>query len=283
MEKRRSYIEVHIAVFLFGVTGLFGKLLTVNPLIIVLGRVFFSSLMLIVWLKLKGESTRIISKKDRQALAALGVLLAVHWTTFFAAVQLSNVAVGLLTFSTFPVFVSLFTPVIHKKKIQRQEILFGLLTLIGIAFVIPPFYVDQQLVMGGLIGVLSGALYAVFTMYNTILVKNYSGKLVALYEHRIATIVLIPSFLLIQPELTGIDWMLLVLLGTVFTGIGHSLFINGLKNVTAYMASIITMLEPLYAIILAYLVLGESVSVNTAFGGLIILFCVVYLSQHVKI
>lgn len=277
--KKISYIEVHIAVFLFGMTGLFGKLLTVSPLIIVLGRVFFSSVMLTLWLKIKGEKTRIDSKKDRKALSYLGILLACHWTTFFASVQLSNVAIGLLTFSTFPVFVSLFTPIIHKTKIKRQEIVFGLLTLVGIGFVIPPFYVEQQLVIGGLVGIVSGALYAAFTMYNTGLVQHYSGKLVALYEHRVATIVLLPSVFIAWTSLSGMDWFLLVLLGTVFTGIGHSLFINGLKNVTAYMASIITMLEPLYAIILAYLVLDEVVTINTGIGGAIILFCVVYLSR----
>jgi drug/metabolite transporter (DMT)-like permease len=276
--NRSSYLEVHVAVFLFGLTGLFGKFLDLNPLIIVLGRVMVSALFILIWLIMSKESLRLNEKKDYRKLGVMGILLAIHWTSFFAAIQLSNVAIGLLTFSTFPVFVSLFKPFLNKEKIATKEVFFGLITIVGILFIVPLKDVFSDTMAGSVIGVFSGAVYAVFTIFNERLVKIYSGKKVAFYEQAVATLFLLPSFFIIRPIMTPKDIALIVLLGTVFTGIAHTMFINGLKNVSAYMASIITMLEPLYSIVLAYLVLGEALNLNTALGGGIILSTVVILS-----
>ncbi len=276
--KNKSYLEVHIAVFLFGLTGLFGKFLSLNPFIIVLGRVFFSSIFIGVWMLVSKESFRLKVKKDYLKLLIMGGLLAIHWTSFFASIQFSNVAVGLLTFSTFPVFVSLLKPLTHRTRISGREILFGIITLIGIGFIVPLHDLLSQVMVGALIGVFSGGVYALFTIYNEDLVRGYSGKVVAFYEQASATLLLLPALFIVKPQLTGMDIGLLILLGTVFTGIGHTLFITGLKGVSAYMAAIITMMEPLYSIALAYFLLGEKVSINVFIGGVIILGSVLYLS-----
>ncbi len=276
--KNESYLKVHIAVFLFGLTGLFGKFLTLNPFIIVLGRVFFSSIFIGIWMFITKESFSLKVRKDYKRLVIMGGLLAIHWTSFFAAIQFSNVAVGLLTFSTFPVFVSLFKPLTHQTKISFREILFGFITLIGITFIVPLHDLLSDVMIGAVIGMFSGAIYAIFTIYNEDLVKEYPGKVVAFYEQASATILLLPVFFIVDPAITMTDIGLLLLLGTVFTGIGHTLFISGLKSVSAYMAAIITMMEPLYSIVLAYFLLGEKVSINVFVGGSIILGSVMYLS-----
>lgn len=209
----------------------------------------------------------------------MGFLLAVHWTTFFAAIQFSNVAIGLLTFSTFPVFVSLFRPLLTRSRISKKEVFFGFMTILGILFIVPLKDVFSDTMVGSMIGVFSGAVYAVFTILNEKLVKYYNGKVVAFYEQKVVTVVLLPSLFIIKHY----DILMLILLGTLFTGIAHTLFINGLKNVSAYMASIITMLEPLYAIILAYLILGEELTIKTAIGGTIIPSTVIFISlDHLK-
>jgi len=273
-----AYVKVHIAVLLFGMTGLFARYLDLNPLIIVFGRVFFSAIFIGIWLVVVKESFRLNDKKDYLTLAFLGILLAGHWTSFFTSIQLSNVAIGLLTFSTFPVFVSLFKPLISREYIKAREIVFACVTLLGIAFVVPFNDLRSDSVLGGLVGVLSGALYALFTIANERLAQTYSGKLVAFYEQVAAIIVLLPFLFIIEFTLDSREIGLLILLGTVFTGLGHSLFISGLKHVSAYMASIITMMEPLYSISLAYFLLGEKVSLNVLIGGSIILATVLYLS-----
>lgn len=279
---RRFYLEVHGAVFLFGMTGLFAKFLDQNPLVIVWGRVFFSSLLLAVWLTAGREGFGLDQRKDMGRLLGLGLLLSFHWTTFFGAIQLSNVAVGLLTFSTFPIFVSLIKGLIFGQGIKKEEIVCGLIALMGIALIVPFENIQSKIFAGALTGVASGASYAFFTLWNEGLVKTYSGRKVAFYEHLAATLLLLPALLIIQPRLTLYDWGLLLLLGTVFTGIGHALFINGLKEVSAYMAGMITMLEPLYAILLAYLFFGETIDGRTLAGGVCILGTVVYLSLKRK-
>ena len=100
----------------------------------------------------------------------------------------------------------------------------------------------------------------------------------AFYEQVVATVFLLPSFFIIKPVMTTKDIALIILLGTLFTGVAHTLFITGLKQVSAYMASIITMMEPLYSIVLAYLILGESLTIHIAIGGVIILSTVVFIS-----
>ncbi|MDY0235380.1 MAG: EamA family transporter [Gudongella sp.] len=276
--NKKSYLEVHMAVFLFGLTGLFGKFIELSPFIIVLGRVFVAALFILLWLRLSKEPLRLNHNSDYKKLVFMGAILAIHWTTFFAAIQLSNVAIGILTFSTFPVFVSLFRPLIDNDKISKKEVVFGFITIIGILFIIPLKDVFSDTMAGSITGIFSGAVYAIFTIFNEKLVKTYSGKKVAFYEQAAATVFLLPSFFIIQPVVTTKDIILIILLGTLFTGVAHTMFINGLKQVSAYMASIITMLEPLYSIVLAYLLLGEKLNVNTLIGGIIILSTVVFIS-----
>lgn len=278
MDRKKSYLKVHIAVFLFGMTGLFGKFIALSPFIIALGRVFVASLFILTWLVLSKESLRLNSSSDYKKLFVMGVLLAIHWTTFFASIQLSNVGIGILTFSTFPVFVSLFRPLIDQDKISKKEVFFGFLTILGILFIVPLKDVFSDTMAGSMVGVFSGAVYAIFTIYNEKFVKIYSGKKVAFYEQVAATVFLLPSLFIIRPAITPKDMGLLILLGTLFTGVAHIMFISGLLHVSAYMASIITMLEPLYSIVLAYFLLGETVGVNTALGGLIILSALVFIS-----
>ena len=132
--------------------------------------------------------------------------------------------------------------------------------------------------IGALIGVFSGGIYSIFTIYNEQLVRLYSARKVAFYEQVVATLFLLPSLFIIRPTISGEDLLFILLLGTLFTGFAHTIFINGLKNVSAYMASIITMIEPLYSILLAYIFLGESLNLGTMVGGIIILSTVVIIS-----
>lgn len=278
MDTKRSYLEVHLAVFLFGMTGLFGKFIELSPFIIALGRVFVAAIFILLWLVLSKEPLGLNSSSDYKKLFVMGILLALHWTTFFASIQLSNVAIGILTFSTFPVFVSFFRPLIDGDRIAKKEVFFGFITIVGILFILPLKDVFSEIMAGSIVGVFSGAIYAVFTIYNEKLVKIYSGKKVAFYEQLAATVFLLPSLFILRPAVTARDIGLIILLGTLFTGVAHTMFISGLKHVSAYMASIITMLEPLYSIVLAYFLLGETLSVNTALGGIIILSTVVFIS-----
>ncbi|MFZ5969848.1 MAG: DMT family transporter [Bacillota bacterium] len=260
-----------MAVFLFGLAGLFGKLVMLPAIIIVLGRVFFASLFLISISILRKQDIKLQESRDYFYLLIQGVMLVVHWWTFYQSIQVSTVAVGLLTFSTFPVFVAFLEPVVFKEKLKVKDILLAGITFFGVLFVVPELDVSNNMTQGALWGIASGFTFAILSILNRKYVKKYSSILIALYQDGVALIVLLPFLWLLKPVISLQDILLLGLLGIVFTGVSHTLFINSLTKIKARTASIIASLEPVYGIIFAFLLLGEMPKVKMVFGGLIIL------------
>lgn len=283
-QKTKSLIEIHLAVFLFGMAGLFGKLLLLPSTIIVLGRVLFASISLLLIIFYFKENLKLKNKKDYFYLALLGVILAIHWVTFFQSIQVSTVAIGLLTFSTFPVFVTFLEPVFFKEKLKSRDILIAIITLIGVALVIPKFDISDNATLGVVWGVISGFTFAILSILNKKYVKNYSSLVIAFYQDATATIVLLPFLLLTAVTFTTKDILLLILLGVIFTGVSHSLFIKGLANIKAQTASIIASLEPVYGIIFAIFIVNEVPTLRVILGGIIILGAIFFvtISSHTE-
>lgn len=276
--KNKNLAQIHLAVFLFGIAGLFGKLLILPPMIIVLGRVFFSSVFLLVLMLFLKKDIKLKQQKDYFYFAIMGLILAIHWSAFFKSIQVSTVAIGLLIFSTFPVFVTFLEPYFFKEKIVMKDIVIAIITLLGVALVVPKFQLGDNLTQGVLWGGLSSFTYAILSMLNRKYVKEYSSIVIAFYEQFVATLVLIPFLFLLKPIFKPVDILLLILLGIVFTAISHSLFINGLKNVRTQTAGIISSLEPVYGIIFALFIIGEVPTLREILGGIIILGTAFYSS-----
>jgi drug/metabolite transporter (DMT)-like permease len=274
--KNKSLMEIHIAVFLFGVAGLFGKILALPAMIIVLGRVVFSSIFLFIIMVYMKKGIKLDERKHYFYLAAMGIILAIHWSTFFMSIQVSTVAIGLLTFSTFPVFVTFLEPYFFKESIKISDVVIALITFLGVALVVPSFKLGNSMTQGVLWGLASGFTYAILSMLNRKYVKDYESFVIAFYEQLCAAIVLMPFLFFQKPVFQSRDILLLLLLGTIFTGISHSLFINGLKNIKTQTAGIISSLEPVYGIIFAAAVLSEIPSLREILGGIIILGTVFY-------
>lgn len=274
--RNNNLIKIHIAVLLFGLAGLFGKLLLLPSLVIVFGRVLFASFFLLLILLYKKQSIKLEAGKDYFYFIILGLILATHWITFFLAIQLSTVAIGLLTFSTFPVFVTFLEPILFKEKIHLKDMLLAFITFLGVALVIPNFKFESSMTQGALWGVVSGLTFAILSVLNKKYVNRYNSLTVSFYQCFVATLTLLPFTLMMNPTFETKDILLLSLLGIVFTGIAHTLFINGLKNVRAQTASIITSLEPVYGIIATVFLLGEIPSLREIIGGIVILATATY-------
>jgi drug/metabolite transporter (DMT)-like permease len=274
--RNKSLIEIHLAVFLFGVSGLFGKLLSLPSIIIVLGRVFFSSIFLLFLLLYMKKDIKLKEKKHYFYLVIMGMILAIHWTTFFQSIQVSTVAIGLLAFSTFPVFVTFLEPYFFKEHIKLSNIVSAIVAFLGVMLVIPRFELGNSSTQGVLWGLVSGFTYAILSILNKKYVKEYSSAVIAFYEQFIAAIMLIPFYFLQKPVFQINDILLLALLGVVFTGISHLLFIKGLKNIKAQTAGIISSLEPVYGIIFVAFLLSEIPSLREVLGGMVILSAVFY-------
>ncbi len=269
--KRHGMLEIHSAVFLFGLAGLFGKLLTLPPLVIVFGRTLFASITLSIILFSLTIPIRTKSRQDLTVLILLGAILAIHWITFFHSIQISTVAVGLLTFSTFPLFVTFMEPYFFKEKLRLFDMIMAGCVLLGLTLVIPSFDLHNNITQGAFWGTISGFTFAVLSILNRKYVSTYPSIMIVCYQNWIATVILLPFLFFTDVSLQTSDYLLLVILGVFCTALAHVLFIKSLVHVKAQLASITASLEPVYGIIFALVLLGEVPAFRTILGGGIIL------------
>lgn len=275
-----SLLQVHAAVLLFGLSGLFGKYVLLPAPLITLGRVVFASLALLIVLTVSRAHFRLGARRDYVLLPLAGVVLAVHWAAFFQSVQVSTVAIALISFATFPVFVTFLEPLVFRHALRMVDVLLALLTLLGVALVVPSLELANDTTQGVLWGLLAAGTFAVLSLLNRHYVRHYSSLLIAFYQDAAAALVLLPFlFLQQQPFSFSLsDILLLALLGVIFTALAHTLFIQGLAGVRAQTAGLISSLEPVYGIIFAAVLLGEAPTARTLAGGAIILGVVIYSS-----
>ena len=270
-EHSKNLLQIHSAVLLFGFTGLFGKYVALPAQYIVLGRVFFATAAMSLYFFFAGKNVRLNSVKDYLTVCFTGVILAFHWTAFYSSVQSSTVAIALLTFSAYPIFVTFIEPFVFHEKLKKRDILFAVLIFCGVLLIIPDFNMKNSYFTGLLWGMTGSFSFAVMSMLNRLFASKHSGAVVAFYEQGTATLVLLPLLFLPHPAPTGRDLLLIAVLGVVFTGLAHSLFIQGMKNVRAQTAGLIAGLESVYGIIAAAVLLSEIPSARELIGGALIL------------
>jgi drug/metabolite transporter (DMT)-like permease len=283
MEARHnSFLAIHLAVLLFGLAGLFAKVLLLSPLVIVAGRTLFASLALGSFLLYSEPALLIPAKKDLGGFVLLGVILAVHWATFFHSIQISTVAVGLLTFSSFPVFVTFLEPYFFKERMRLFDVLTAFLVFGGLILVVPSFDFADHITRGAFWGTLSGLTFAFLSLLNRRYVRVYSPSTVAFCQNAFAALLLSPFFLKELPSFETGQILLLALLGVLCTALAHALFIRSLRNLRAQLASITAALEPVYGVMFAVLLLGEIPRARTVLGGCIIVGTTVLASLKPK-
>jgi len=238
---------------------------------IVCGRAGFAAVVLgVVMLGAKGQ-WRAVSRRDAAALAALGALLAFHWTAFFRAIQLSSVAVGLLTFSTFPVFVTFLEPWFFGEKLRWRDVATAAVVAVGLALVPASWDVGNAAARGAMWGVASGMTFAVLSVVNRKYVGSYPAATIACWQNGIACVVLLPFVWGSGAAPSPRDWLLLACLGVFCTALAHALFVHSLRFVRTQLASVAACLEPVYGIAFAWLLLHEAIPARTLLGGGIIL------------
>lgn len=261
---------------MFGLAGLFAKWIELPALGITFGRVAFSSAALFCYRLIRGESFRTASGKDTAMLIVSGAILAVHWWTFLASVKLSTVAIGTITFSTFPLFVTFLEPAVCHRRISKKNILVALVILLGVFITVPEFSVENRMVRGILTGLFSAFLYAVLTILNKGFSGKYDGTLTAFYEQASAALFLLFPVLLSGIRPAGRDIGLLCFLGVVTTAFAHTLFIRSLRDIPAQLAGVCSSMETVYGILFALLLLGEIPSPRELIGAAVIVGAVIY-------
>jgi len=268
---------LHVAVALFGFAALFGKWIALPATMIVLGRTLIGAATLALVLVIRRQRA---GRPDLRT-AINGVILALHWVSFFAAVQVSSVAVGLLGYASFPVFVLLL-----ERRLFRGggfERATALLATLGLAALVPDFTWSSDVVRGLALGLVSAFTFALLAVRNRRLVERMAPSRIALWQNVFAAACLAPvvAFGAAVSWPTATDAALLLVLGIACTGAAHTLFIASMRRVSAHTASVVAALEPVYGIALAAILLNEIPGARTLFGGALIVAAAVVASRRV--
>lgn len=269
-------MEIHTAVLLFGFSGLFGKFLALSSHALVFGRTVFAAAALVMFIYASGKTVRIRRISDLFLFLILGSLLAIHWTTFFYSIKISTVAVGLLSYSTFPVFTTCLEPLFFKEKFRGFDILTALFIVFGLWIMVSRSSIEGDVMQGVLWGGLSGFSFAALSLLNRKWVQNYPPVLIAFYQNLFAALILLPFISFGSISFTAKNIILVAVLGIGFTAFAHALFIRSLTFVKVQLAGIIAALEPVYGTLFAFFLLGEVPRMTTIIGGSIIVCTVVF-------
>lgn len=260
----RAIAALHAAVLLFGFAGLFGKWIVLSPVLIVLGRTLVAAMALAVF---SLNRLQRVGRPDLRMIAS-GAVLALHWVTFFAAIQASSVAVGLLGYAAFPVFTLALERLLLRRRLRGVDAATAVLVVSGLVLVVPQWSADSAVVRGLAWGLVSAFTFALLAVLNRGAAARRSALDIALWQNAAAALCLLPfasaAFATATPG--SRDFLLLLVLGVVCTALAHTLFIASLRIVTAHVASVVAALEPVYGMALAWVLLAE-VPTSRMWGG----------------
>lgn len=275
MKQKTSLIMINTAVLLFGMAGLFARMIDILAIGITFARVFFSSITLLIFSFITKQNIKIKNKKHLIILIVAGIVLAIHWWSFLYAIQISSVAIGTITFSSFPLFITFLEPLFFHEKLHIKDIFLCICILLGVLVTIPTFSLENQSFQGIIIGTISALSYALLTLMNRYFSNAYSSITISLYEQSSATLVLLPTLFIIKTVPTITEIGLLIFLGVVTTALAHTLFISSLKQIPAHIAGIISSLESVYSIILAIILFQEFPTIREILGATLIITTVI--------
>ncbi|MBP7487157.1 MAG: DMT family transporter [Parabacteroides sp.] len=280
---REAFIKLHLSILLAGFTGILGKLISLSEGVLVWYRMFLTSLilLLILWI---GKKLRKVSFRDFLKMAGVGLLLALHWLFFFGSIKASNVSIGVVCFSVTGFFSAIFEPLFGRRKISFRELLYSVVAVLGILLI---FQFDMRYRYGIMLGVVSSALAALYTISNKKVGSLAPSSSILLYE-MIGGVTflscLLPFYLYFSPQEYLIpnapDFIYLLLFAIFCTICMNILQIQALKSISAFTMNLSYNLEPVYSIILAMIIFGEAKDLNLAFyAGLSLIVFSVFLQM----
>lgn len=278
-DKLKNYLHLHVIVFIWGFTAIFGKLISLEALDLVWFRMFFAALFIVGFLVYKKDSIK-VPINVLIGFVVSGIIIAAHWYTFYQAIKVSNISITLACLSTGAFFASLIEPIFYKRKVIWYEVAFGLFAIIGLSII---FNVETEYATGILLAIISAFLSALFSVINSKYAKIYDANVISFYE--LTSGVFFLSLYLLATEkfstsffhLTFEDLMWLLILASICTAYAFSASIKVMKYLSPFTVMLTVNLEPVYGIILALLFFKDSEHMNSLFyvGALIILLTVI--------
>ena len=273
-----NQLHLHFLVFIAGFTAILGEFISINAIALVWFRMAIAAVMMFGYIKIKRVDLKIPFKTILKFFVA-GIIIALHWITFFKAIKVSNVSVALVAMSTGAFFTSLIEPFFFKRKIKTTEIFLGLMVIGGLYII---FSFESQYTLGIVYALISSFLAALFSVLNGLFIRKYNASIISLYQLFFGAI-FITLFLFFQGSfsisffiLQSSDWIYLLILSSICTAYAFIVSVDVMKHLTPYTVMLTVNLEPVYAIILALIIFGESEKMNSEFylGAGIVLFVV---------
>ena len=281
----KNLLLLHLVVLIFGFTAILGKLITIPSEQLVWYRMFFATCSLALYLLLMKKSFKM---KLEGLLKTIGVgfIIAAHWIFFFEAIKQSNVSIALAATATGSLFTALLEPVFFKRKLHFYELLLGSIVILGLYFI---FQFETENSIGIWLGVIAAFLASIFTVMNGQLIKKYDSTRISLYELGGGVIAISIYFLLFSPDalpsfqLSASDWIWMLTLAIVCTAFAFVASVKVMEELTPFTVSLSINLEPVYGILLALLIFGESEKMSEGFYvGTSLILCSLFLNVWIK-
>lgn len=278
-DNAKSHLQLHLIVFIWGFTAVLGRLITLDALPLVWFRMLFAVAFIFIYIRVKKISLKIPPKVILKFLVA-GLVISLHWFTFFRAIKVSNVSITLACLSTGAFFTSLIEPIFFGKKVIWYEIFFGLIVVFGLSII---FNVEGNYAEGITLALISAFLSASFSVINSKFVKDYEPTVISFYELS-GGVLFFSGFLLFSNsfdvnffQLTSNDFMYLMILSSICTAYAFIASTAVMKFLSPYTVMLTINLEPIYGIILAVLIFKDKEQMSSEFyiGALIILTTVI--------
>jgi drug/metabolite transporter (DMT)-like permease len=278
-DKLRSYLHFHVIVFIWGFTAVLGALMSIGAVALVWYRMLLASLVIFAYIKFKGIPMK-VTKKTALGFIIAGIVIALHWLTFFGAIKIANVSITLAMVSTGAFFTSIMEPIFYKRKVIWYEIFFGLLVICGLYLI---FKVETRYTEGIIVALISAFLSSVFTLINGKFAQKYRPSVISVYELS-AGVGFVTLYLLFSGgfsigffQLPPMDWIYIIILATICTAYAFIASVKVMKHLSPYTIMLTVNLEPVYGILLAFVILGNVEQMNSGFyyGALLILSTVV--------
>ena len=270
----RNILELNLAMLLISTSGALGRYIDMPVPVTIAFRTMLAAVFLFLFCKWKKISFSIASK-DRFIILLGSILMGLHWITYFYALKMSNVAIGMLSLFTYPVITSFLEPIVLKIKFQKMHLLLGALVLLGIYFLVPDFSLENSYAKAVGIGVVSALCYSLRNLLMKTKVNSYNGSMLMWYQLLIVTVFLLPALFVMDSSAITTQWPWILVLAIVTTAIGHTIFLFSLKKFSATTTSIISSIQPVYGILIGIVFLKEIPVLTTIIGGILILTSVV--------
>ena len=257
-------------------SGVLGRYVPLEPGPAIWWRCFLAGLLLWAYCRYRGFTLGIGRGKESWAVLLSGVLMAVHWVTYFYALKLSSVAVGMLAIFTYPAMTTLLEPLLTDKKLEPHHLGLAGLVVVGVYFLAPgDFSLENDMFIGMLFGLFSALIYSLRNIMMKAQVKRLNGSVVMLWQVMVSAVLLLPFLFFSEavPSLEAVPY--LVCLALVTTAIGHTLFLGAFKHFSISTASLLSCVQPIYGILLGVLFFREYPAWTSLIGGGLILLAVV--------